>query len=75
MALHQRALSEGVDSEALEDAMESANPKQAVVRLILARHTSRGVSTGAAQQQQAVNTTWSIYSHLLLAIRVVKIRF
>jgi hypothetical protein len=54
MPLQQRAMTEGVDSDALEDAMESANPKQAVVRLILALQASLGASsTDAARQQQA----------------------
>ena len=35
MALHQRALEEGVEGARLEDAMESEAPKQALVELLL----------------------------------------
>ena len=54
MSLQQRAMAEGLDSDVLEQAMESADPKQAVVRLILALHSSRDVPPAdAARQQQA----------------------
>jgi hypothetical protein len=36
MAISKRAQSEGVDAEAIEDAMESAEPKSALIELILA---------------------------------------
>ena len=35
MALHRRAVSEGVDAEKLEDAMDSDNPKAAVIELLV----------------------------------------
>lgn len=38
MALQKRAISEGVDGPSLEDAMDSDDPKNGVITLLLAKH-------------------------------------
>ena len=42
MALHKRAVSDGVDGESVEDAMESSDPKAGLIRLIVDVESRRG---------------------------------
>ena len=48
MALHKRALSEGVTSAEAEEAMDHDDPKGAVIRLIVEAEASRGPADRAA---------------------------
>ena len=50
MALHARAVAEGVESAQLEDAMEGERPKAALIALLLAKHTA-GTSAIVARRR------------------------
>eukprot|EP01046_Picozoa_sp_COSAG06_P024906 COSAG06_NODE_2059_length_7689_cov_3.076539_5_plen_329_part_01 len=52
MALHKRALSTGVTSELVEDAMESANPKASLIVLIVDVESRRGPGSDLVQELQ-----------------------
>eukprot|EP01043_Picozoa_sp_COSAG02_P098984 COSAG02_NODE_35108_length_473_cov_4.262032_1_plen_65_part_10 len=41
-ALEQRALADGVDADAIEDALDEDNPKAALIELIVAAAQQRG---------------------------------
>eukprot|EP01051_Picozoa_sp_SAG22_P015044 SAG22_NODE_1914_length_3320_cov_3.030418_2_plen_205_part_00 len=50
MALHKRAIAEGVPSDAVDDAMETSQPKQEVIALLVAQLSAAGAL--ASEQQQ-----------------------
>jgi hypothetical protein len=51
MALHARAVSEGIDTTTIEDAMDSGEPKEKLVTLILRTIRSRS-SVAASKEEQ-----------------------
>ena len=53
MALHKRALSEGVSADAVEDAMDGDDPKSLLVALILEVASSRGPTDGVVSAIEA----------------------
>ena len=50
-ALRSRAEAEGVDDDLLEDAVDSDNPRQEVIELLLQRHESTKASEDALRQE------------------------
>ena len=50
-ALRTRAEAEGVTAEVLEDALDTDNPKQTMIELLLQQHTSTHASQGSLRQE------------------------
>ena len=50
MALQKRATSIGVSDAALENAMDSSDPKASLIKLVLEHHTSAASAADAARQ-------------------------
>ena len=50
-ALRSRAEAEGVTAEVLEDALDTDNPKQTMIELLLQQHASMQGSQGSLRQE------------------------
>jgi hypothetical protein len=64
MALHARAVSEGIDTTTIEDAMDSGEPKEKLVTLILRTIRSRSSVAASKEEQPPANVLRNEYEGL-----------